>query len=157
MPKGFQLNSYEQNVYNMFQRWGYAPKYEHAGIYCIKIDNILVYIGKSHNMLERISQHYVGIQKESESKYRILAEAQRKGHNINFDVLYYATSRTRFDTIEEIGEMEGELIRKYRPALNTQIPKAENWRKYTHNRTVQKVTLADILGPSQPKSETQTL
>ena len=26
--------------------------------------------------------------------------------------------------------MEGEYIRKYRPVLNTQIPKADNWRSY---------------------------
>ena len=26
--------------------------------------------------------------------------------------------------------MEGEYIRKYRPILNTQIPKADNWRSY---------------------------
>ena len=26
--------------------------------------------------------------------------------------------------------MEGELIRKYRPVLNTQIPKEENWRSW---------------------------
>ena len=32
--------------------------------------------------------------------------------------------------IEEIGQKEGELIRQYRPALNTQIPRAENWRTW---------------------------
>jgi hypothetical protein len=30
----------------------------------------------------------------------------------------------------EIGEKEGELIRKYNPVLNTQIPKAEDYTKY---------------------------
>ena len=29
---------------------------------------------------------------------------------------------------EEIGEKEGEFIRRYLPPLNYQIPKAENWR-----------------------------
>ena len=32
-----------------------AGKYEHAGIYCIKLDNRIVYIGKSTNMLKRIA------------------------------------------------------------------------------------------------------
>jgi len=29
---------------------------------------------------------------------------------------------------EEIGEKEGEFIRRHLPPLNYQIPKAENWR-----------------------------
>jgi len=41
-------------------------------------------------MLKRIAEHYVGIKNGSEAKYRILAEAQRKGHSVGFDVLYYA-------------------------------------------------------------------
>ena len=43
-------------------------------------------------MLERVAHHYVGIKLGSERKYRILAEAQRKGQRIGFDVLYYAKS-----------------------------------------------------------------
>ena len=66
---------YEDNAYNWLKRKGLAPKYEHAGIYCIKIDNQIVYIGKSHNMLKRVAQHYVGIQLKTERKYCILAEA----------------------------------------------------------------------------------
>ena len=124
------LNQYEQNVYNMLCRKGLRPKYESSGIYCIKMNGQIVYIGKAHNMLERISQHYVGIKKESERKYRILAEVQRKGKAIEFDVLYYAKKSKYWDIDEEIGQKEGELIRENRPVLNTQIPKEENWRKY---------------------------
>lgn len=72
----------------------------------------------------------MGIKQESERKYRILNEVQRKGHAINFDVLYYAQEKRYADIEEEIGQKEGEYIRKYRPLLNTQIPKAEDWRKY---------------------------
>lgn len=47
---------YEDNVYNWLKyKKGLAPKYEHAGIYCIKVDSQIVYIGKSHNMLKRIA------------------------------------------------------------------------------------------------------
>lgn len=35
--------------------------------------------------------------------------------------------------MNEIGEKEGEFIRKYRPILNTQIPKEEDWRKWDTN------------------------
>ena len=125
---------YDENAYNWLKRKGLAEKYEHAGIYCIKIDNKIVYIGKSHNMLKRVAQHYAGIQMQSERKYRILAEAQRKGHAINFDVLYRA-KQTRYAAItQEIGEKEGEYIRLYTPALNTQIPHVEDWSKFDLNK-----------------------
>lgn len=47
--------SYTDNVYNKLKREGYAPKYEHAGIYGIYLDDHLVYIGKSTDMLWRIA------------------------------------------------------------------------------------------------------
>ena len=124
------MATYEDNMYNWLKQRGLAAKYEFAGIYCIKIDNTIVYVGKSGNMLKRIAQHYVGIQKEKEKKYRILAEARRRGYDINFDVLYYANSHRYADKLAEIGEKEGEYIRKYNPILNTQIPKEENWSHF---------------------------
>ena len=121
---------YAENMYEWLKRKGYAPKYDHAGIYCIKIDDTIVYIGKSHNMLKRVSQHYAAIQGQTEKKYRIFAEAQRKGHSINFDVLYHA-AETYYPAVKnEIGQKEGEYIRQYRPVLNTQIPREDDWRKF---------------------------
>jgi len=46
---------YEENAYNWLKRNGLSDKYEHAGIYCIKIDESVVYIGKSYNMLKRVA------------------------------------------------------------------------------------------------------
>ena len=66
---------YAENMYEWLKRKGYAEKYDHAGIYCIKIDDTIVYIGKSHNMLKRVAQHYAAIKGQKERKYRILAEA----------------------------------------------------------------------------------
>lgn len=124
------MPNYVDNMTNYLKRKGLADKYEKAGIYCIKIDQTIVYIGKSQNMLKRVAQHYVGIQKQSELKYRILAEAHRKGHKICFDVLYYA-SQSGYNAIkDEIGTKEGEYIRKYKPALNTQIPKENDYRTF---------------------------
>lgn len=115
----------------MFRRNGLSTKYEYPGIYCIKLNERVVYIGKSQNMLERIAAHYVGINTGSERKYRILQEARnRLKCPIQFDVLYYAKKTEKEDVDEEIGRKEGELIRQYRPLLNTQIPKAENWRRW---------------------------
>ena len=81
----------------------------------------------------------------TEKKYRIMAEAERKGHPITFDVLYYAKSRRYADKLAEIGEKEGEYIRKYNPILNTQIPKAENWERWDINEVDAKKILQTIL------------
>ena len=121
---------YAENMYEWPKRKGYGEKYDHAGIYCIKIDDTIVYIGKSHNMLKRVSQHYAAIMGQSEKKYRIFAEAQRKGHSINFDVLYHAAETYYPAVKEEIGQKEGEYIRQYKPVLNTQIPREDDWRKF---------------------------
>ena len=124
------IQRYVDNVYAMLYRKGLNEKYEHPGIYCIRLNEQIVYIGKSKNMLKRVADHYVGIKNGSEAKYRILAEAQRKGHSVGFDVLYYAQKQRKWDIEEEIGAKEGELIREYLPVLNTQIPKEEDWRKW---------------------------
>lgn len=125
--------TYAENVCAMLRRKGLAPKYEHPGIYCIKAGGQIVYIGKSENMLKRVASHYVGIKTKSEKKYRLLSEIQSNGYGIEFDVLYYAQSTGTAAIREEIGRKEGEYIRQYKPALNTQIPKAENWRKWETN------------------------
>ena len=74
-----------------------------------------------------------------------MAEAERKGHTITFDVLYYAKSRRKVDRMVEIGEKEGEYIRMYHPILNTQIPHEDNWHNFDTNTIDAKSVLADIL------------
>ena len=96
-------------------------------------------------MLERVAHHYVGIKRGSERKYRILAEAQRKGQRIGFDVLYYAKSRSKVDKMVEIGEKEGEFIRQYQPVLNTQIPKEDDWHQYDTQTVDAKAVLENLL------------
>lgn len=81
----------------------------------------------------------------TEKKYRIMAEAERKGHPITFDVLYYAKSCRYADKLAEIGEKEGEYIREYKPILNTQIPKAENWERWNINEVDASKILQTIL------------
>ena len=135
------MANYAENMYNWLKQRGLAAKYEFAGIYCIKVNEKIVYIGKSGNMLRRIAQHYAGIQRQTEKKYAVLAEARRRGHNINFDVLYYAKSDKRYQQLLEIGKTEGEYIRRYKPFLNTQIPNEQDYHKYE----TQKVDAAQIL------------
>lgn len=137
----------------MLRRKGLTEKYDCAGVYCIKLNGEIVYIGKSLNMLERIAAHYVGIKKGSELKYRILSEVQRKGKTVEFDVLYYAKSQKYYDIVNEIGEKEGELIRKYFPLLNAQIPKKENWRKWDIHILDAKEILNQLLKSSETRSD----
>lgn len=139
------MATYQENVYHWLKRKGLAPKYEHAGIYCIKVDDNIVYIGKSMNMLIRVAYHYTEIKRGTEKKYRILAEAQRKGHAITFDVLYYAQSQSNYRKKLEIGQKEGELIRAFNPILNTQIPKEDNWRKWDVKEVDAKEVLKNLL------------
>lgn len=74
-----------------------------------------------------------------------MAEASRKGHAINFDVLHDAKGRNYFTIGEEIGRAEGEYIRQYRPILNTQIPKAEDWHKFDVQNLDARKVLKEIL------------
>ena len=64
---------------------------------------------------------------------------------MNFDVLYYAKSRSKVDKMVEIGEKEGEFIRKYQPVLNTQIPKEDDWHQYDTQTIDAKAVLETLL------------
>lgn len=64
---------------------------------------------------------------------------------MNFDVLYYAKSRSKVDKMVEIGEKEGEFIRKYQPILNTQIPKEDDWHQYDTQTVDAKAVLESLL------------
>ena len=126
---------------------GLGDKYNHPGLYCIKIAGKLVYIGKSLNMLERIANHLAHIEfPQKTHKYQILAEARQRGYDVEFDVLYYSQKQGLKDIELDIGEEEGRLIRKYKPALNYQIPKEGDFTHYTVNRMAKYITLERILG-----------
>ena len=91
-------------------------------------------------MLVRMAEHYVEMSKQSTKKYQILHEARKRGCRIRFKVMHYARETEQTAIVEEIGQKEGELIRKYLPQLNSQIPKAENWRNFTL-KSIDTVTL----------------
>mgnify|MGYP004489747851 len=114
-------------------------------MYSILLDDKVVYIGKSHNILYRMAQHYAGMQRLSNHKYRVLSEARRYGHRIRFSVLYTAAAGNPKAITAEIGQKEGEYIRRYLPPLNYQIPKEENWREFNTNPRAMTITLDDLL------------
>ena len=49
------MATYEQNTYEWMKRQGYEDKFGHAGIYCIRIAERIVDIGKSKDMLRRMA------------------------------------------------------------------------------------------------------
>ena len=122
-------------------------KYDKAGIYTVCIDGKLVYIGKSKNMLLRIAHHLAEIEKIKpiSNKYKVLNQAHKNGHNIEFDVIYYAKRKQDEAIKKEIGYKEGVFIRKFKPCLNYQIPKVDNWRSFTVNKQARTITLEEIL------------
>ena len=114
-----------------------VQKYDKSGIYSISINEKLVYIGKSKNMLRRVAEHMTQIVKGKEShKYSILHQARERGYTIQFDVLEYCHEW-------ELDMAEGEYIRKYRPPLNYQIPKRNGG--YVIQRKAKWITLKEIM------------
>lgn len=114
-------------------------KYSQSGIYCISIDDELVYIGKSKYMLMRLCSHLQSIDIDRKSnKYNVLRKACATGHKISFDVMEYCKE-------EDLDKREGVLIRAYMPPLNYQIPKEV--RGWTANKRAKYITLEEILNP----------
>lgn len=98
-------------------------------------------------MLWRVASHITEIENGSlkQNKYKVLHEAKEKGFTVSFDVLYYSPSTNEEDIKNDIGYIEGVLIRKHQPALNQQIPKEEDWHTYTINKTAKTITLDEII------------
>ena len=132
---------------------GAPGKFDGACIYSISINNKIIYIGKSTNTRHRIASHIMNIEFEgaeayNSHKYQIMREARQRGLKINFDVLYRSNYTDPSKIEEDIGYQEGRFIRQYKPALNYQIPKEEDWHKFTVNKLASKITLDQLLGPS---------
>lgn len=134
-----------EEIYNDLVEKGLKEKYDFAGIYSISINNKIVYIGKSVNMLQRIAQHMVDIRYSKRNKYIVLRQAQNQGITIKFDVLYYAKRKRKDAILKEIGYKEGVYIRRYKPVLNYQIPKTDDWHCFTVNRLAKTITLDEII------------
>lgn len=129
-------------------------KFNGACIYSISIDDKIVYIGKSTNGLHRIASHmmnidYPGSESYNSHKYKIMREAKQKGHIVKFDVMYRSQEKDPKKIDQDIGQQEGILIRQYMPVLNYQIPKEEDWHKFTTNKLATQITLDQILGYSK--------
>lgn len=141
------MYSYEENLYSKYLKKEWSTKFQCAGVYAITIDNKIVYIGKSDNVLRRIAEHYASIvfPQGKARKYAVMSEAKKAGCQIRFELLYKAKHQLGNEMYDEIGEKEGWYIRQYLPMLNTQIPREDDWHRFTVNKSAEAVTLQDIL------------
>ena len=145
-PKWVSPYEKQEERYRQLKETDNLAKYDNrAGVYAITINDVIVYIGKSKNLLRRYAQHQIEIEAEKQSipKYIVLNQAWKYGFKIGFKQLYNCPKHC--DDIEDrLGYREGYFIRKMLPPLNTQVPKEENWHSYTKNPNFD-VSLARIL------------
>ena len=139
------MGKYVENIYNKYLNQEWTKKFQCSGVYSISINNKIVYIGKSLNILHRMAEHWAFMTKPTENKYIVLSEAMRRKYNVRFDVLYSAKSQTREEIEEEIGEREGYYIRKFTPSLNYQIPNEDDWRTFTTQKGALNISLDQIM------------
>ena len=139
------MSNYTENIYNKYLSQEWSKKFQCSGVYSISINNKIVYVGKSMNILHRIAEHWASMTNPKENKYKVLAEAKRRKMIVSFDVLYSAKNNIRTDIEEEIGEREGYYIRKLMPSLNYQIPKEDDWHAFTTQKGALNISLDQIL------------
>ena len=131
-------------LYTQLQQSQYLKeKYDQKmGIYSMAINGKIVYIGKSTNILHRIASHMFltqNLQFTKSHKYKIFNQCLQQGIDIQFDIMCQCADE------DELGYVEGRLIREHMPILNYQIPKPENYHSYTVNRIARSVSLEQIL------------
>lgn len=119
---------------------GAKEKYDCYGIYCIKVDNKIVYVGKSRNMLKRVAQHMAEIDyNEDKNMYRVLREL-RSSHSLSFDVLCETTDGND----DEMGYAEAYAIKHHQPCLNIQFPHLDDYHKYDYRRLAKHITAKEV-------------
>lgn len=118
---------------------GKKDKYDHYGIYCIKVDGCIVYVGKARNMLKRIGQHMAEIDMNTEKNmYNVLRELREK-YKLSFDVLEVTE-----EDDDKMGAEEARLIRHYAPCLNIQYPKIENYHSFDYCKRAKTITVKEV-------------
>ena len=119
---------------------GAKEKYNHYGIYCIKVDGVIVYVGKARDMLKRVAQHMAEIEmNHDKNMYNVLREL-KENHHIGFDVL---TDTTEGDD-DEMGHAEAYAIRHHHPCLNIQYPHLDNYMRYDYCKRAKTITPKEV-------------
>lgn len=84
------------------------------GIYCIKVDNCIVYVGKSNDIEGRVRQHWKAIYNKDnkENKYQLLRDCGGRSHPITFWLLEQCEEN-------KLNEAEKFWIKFIKPCLNS--------------------------------------
>lgn len=131
------------NISTIVQK-GFEDKYNHGGIYCIKLDNKVVYVGKSRNMLQRIAQHMAEIDmNDKKNMYNVLREL-RDSHHLSFDVIQDVDGPNEELIDGVLGKSEAIWIQLYNPCLNIQHPHLDNYMKYDYCGRAKTITAKEI-------------
>ena len=131
-----------------------VEKYQKPGIYCIKINDIIVYVGLSRNMLQRLADHSLEIEdgrNHKTNKYKVLYNAMVKEDcRVSFDVLFWIDEEKSQEEIDSIiAEQEAIFINALRPPLNHQLPHVGDPKHRDTNKKAKTITLEEILYPSE--------
>ncbi len=87
-----------------------------AGVYALVYANRIVYVGKSVNVLARISKH--------RSRYHRWLRGKRQGLEDEVLVVKFDRAMVRFCPEGQLDILEYALINKYRPECNTRLKEA---------------------------------
>lgn len=110
-----------------------------SGIYCVKLQGQIIYIGLARNLLYRVLAHQVNTELDlPEHKYDVFRGIIQQGYTLSFEVLEYVPN------IEDLKVVEGKWIRKYIPIMNYQIPK-EDGIHYTVNPIAKQATAQTVI------------
>ena len=133
-------NKFYKEILQRYVKIKYIKPYlDKSGIYCIKIDGVIIYIGKASNLLKRILSHQVNTELGlPEHKYDVFRGIIQKGYTLCFEVLEYVPNKKNLLIVE------GKWIRKYMPIMNYQIPK-EDGIHYTVNPIAKKVSAEMVI------------
>lgn len=133
-------NIYYKTMLQQYTKIRYTkPHLDKAGIYCIKIDGVIIYIGKASNLLKRILAHQVNTTLNlPEHKYDVFRGIIQQGYTLSFEVLEYVPNK------KDLLIVEGKWIRKYVPILNYQIPK-EDGIHYTVNPIAKQASAQSVI------------
>lgn len=133
-------NKFYKEILQRYVKTKYIKPYlDKSGIYCIKIDGVIIYIGKADNLLKRILSHQVNTELGlPEHKYDVFRGIIQQGYTLCFEVLEYVPNKKNLLIVE------GKWIRKYMPIMNYQIPK-EDGIHYTVNPIAKKVSAEMVI------------